>query len=234
MTRPSQSERNRSSSPRDELGALLPASPCAAVRERGRATVVAAIGGLAVGALATALLGFASRPPRATVAPAATIGRAELLAALAPLEARLTELADRPLVATAERIATPVGPAEWPASVETTLAQLSAQVAALSTRLDASLLGAGSEESLERQLRGAAPGRNLPALERAWEELDRDAKAATASYALLGPRTLVERFGAPDEVSANGGKTWWYWHLDAERALGIAFASGLVCDMGTS
>ena len=94
----------------------------------------------------------------------------------------------------------------------------------LANRLAAAIANPPTADPLEEQLRRAERPKDLAALVDAYDEVACKGRAIAANYALLGPRSVAERFGVPDAVEATDGKSWWYWRIDADRSLGIAFA----------
>ncbi len=168
--------------------------------------------------------------------PSCSDDAAALRAALAPLEQQLRWLAERPLPVVAERTAVAEGSTE-PASsasndhgteVAARLARLEESLARCE-RLLAARLAPGSDATLERQLSTLARSKDAQAVAAALEELARDEESYAARFAWTGPVAVAEQFGAPDDVTASDGTTWWYWRLDEERTLGVAFSNGLVC-----
>ncbi len=218
-------------------------------RSPRRAAALWVLVGLAIGATATRWIAT-SRNGSALAAP--SLDRAELAAtiatALAPIEAQLRVLTELPLALPASRSAderaSDTGRGDVDAidsdphdglAVDPAAARIERLLARCEERLAqfaAAPWNLQPDGALEEQLAHVRRDKDLGAIERAYDELDRaGCKAITASYALLGPRTIADRFGAPDSVGGSGGKTWWYWRLDDERSLGVAFANGLVCDV---
>lgn len=204
---------------------------------RARAGLLGAAIGLAIGVIG------ARQPAPPEAAPdrePPSIGRAQLEAllatALAPVESELQRIADRTLPLLATRAADEVAAAD---PVSDSAADATARFEALLARCEERLAQLASaswnaplDGTLEQRLERVRRGKDLAAVERAWEELDVSGrKAVVADYALLGPQSIAERFGAPDTVGGSGGKTWWHWRIDDERSLGVAFANGLVCDV---
>lgn len=212
----------------------------------------------ALGFAGATLLHGATTPPRAEACAATTLDRAALDlaldAALEPLAERLEQLAGTPFAVAATRSEQDASP---PASVDPptdlaapaaddargSLAALDERLAAaaalvaeldrLAGRLAAAIATAPSTDPLEEQLRRVERPKDLAALIDAYDEISCNGRAIAANYALLGPRSVAERFGVPDSVEAANGKSWWYWRIDADRSLGVAFANGLVCDLCT-
>lgn len=191
-------------------------------------SAIVAVAAAAIGFAAATLLWHPSVDRYSSAPETPVIDRTALEAALAPIEEQLRMLAAQPFPTSPTRTIDPIESEQTSGAIESAIKRLEALIAEFETAHRAPT----QDSTLEEQLRNITRQKDVGAIASAFDELDRDGRVvAAANYALLGPVAVAERFGAPDEVGGSGGKTWWYWRLDEERSLGIAFANGLVCDM---
>ena len=185
----------------------------------------------AVGFAAATLLWHPSVDRNSSVSETPVNDRTALEAALAPIAEQLRMLAVQPFTISSTRTIDPIESEPTSGAIESAIESAIKRLEALIAEFETAHRAPTQDSTLEQQLRNITRQKDVAAVSRAFDDLDREGRALATSYALLGPVAVAERFGAPDEVGGSDGKTWWYWRLDEQRSLGIAFANGLVCDM---